>query len=253
MRSERTAEKPSEPPDLARPRPRRSRAEKALQNRQRLLHAAVEVIGRFGYADASVTRIAERAGLAQGTFYLYFDSRQHLFDQLLPEVGEEALAHIREAVADAPDFAAMEERGLRAFFDYVSRNPAYLRVFTEAEVAAPAAYARYTADRTGRFLDALMAARRAGQVTGYTPRELGVLTQVMLAARTYLFREFARREDGVQRPPPEWVVQAYSKFISRALGPPVAPAPVTARTGVRTRGSRRTGGGVSAVKSARSA
>jgi AcrR family transcriptional regulator len=211
-------------------RPRKTRAEKAIENRERLLHAAVEVIGLHGYAGATVTRIAERSGLAQGTFYLYFDSRQDLFDQLLPEVGGEALAYIREAVGDAPDFVTMEARGLKAFFQYVVRNPAFLRVFTEAEVAAPTAYARYTADRTGRFLDALVAARRKGQVSGYTPRELGVLTQVMLAARTYLFHEYASRDAGAIQPPPDWVVDAYVKFIARAIGPAEDDAPRSARS-----------------------
>ncbi len=215
------AEPPTRPPASVRARrPRKTRAEKALENRQRLLHAAVEVIGQHGYAEASVTRIAERAGLAQGTFYLYFESRQELFDQLLPEVGGEALAFIRDAVGDAPDFVTMEARGLRAFFQYVAMHPAYFRVFTEAEVAAPAAYARYTADRTGRFLDTLNAAWRNGEVKGYTRRELGVLTQVMLAARTYLFHEYATRDGDVVTPPPAWVVGAYAKFIARALGGP---------------------------------
>lgn len=201
---------------------RKTRAERAIENRLRLLHAAVEVIGQHGYAEASITRITERAGLAQGTFYLYFESRQHLFDQLLPEVGGEALAFIREAVGVAPDFVTMETDGLRAFFAYVARNPAYFRVFTEAEVAAPVAYAKYTADRTGRFLDSLLAAWRNGEVDGYSRRELAVLTQVMLAARTYLFHEFARRDGDTLRPPPEWVVKAYAKFVARALGGPAA-------------------------------
>ena len=91
-------------------------------------------------------------------------------------------------------------------------------MFTEAEVAAPAAYAKYTADRTGRFLDAIGAARRKGQVVGYSARELGVLTQVMLAARTYLFREYGRGENGEVVAPPDWVVDAYVKFVSRAIG-----------------------------------
>jgi AcrR family transcriptional regulator len=211
------------PARVVRTSPRKTRAEKAIENRGRLLHAAADVIGRYGYADATITRIAERAGLAQGTFYLYFASRQDLFDQLLPEIGGEALSFIREAIADAPDFVTMEARGLRAFFDYVVGNPAYLRVFTEAQVAAPAAYARYTADRTGRFLDAIVAARRKGEIQGYTLRELGVLTQVMLAARTYLFHEYAVQDGDRMLPPPRWVVDAYVKFVTRAIGPESSP------------------------------
>ena len=49
------------------------------------------VVGEQGYAGASIALITQRAGLAQGTFYLYFDSREDLFDQLLPEVGQELL------------------------------------------------------------------------------------------------------------------------------------------------------------------
>ena len=87
-----------------------------------------------------------------------------------------------------------------------------------AAFAAPAAYARYTADRTGRFLDRLVGASRRGEVQGYSRRELAVLTQVMLAARTYLFHEFAKRVDGRLQPPPDWVVRAYAKFVARGLG-----------------------------------
>jgi AcrR family transcriptional regulator len=196
---------------------RRTRAEKAAENRRRLVQAAVEVIGQHGYAEASVARIVERAGLAQGTFYLYFESRQDLFDRLLPEVGGEALAYIRDRVSNAPGFLAMEERGLQAFFDYVLDHPWYFRLFTEAEVAAPRAFASYTADRTGRFLEALSAAWRRGEVKGYSQRELGVLTQVMLAARTYLYQEYGKSPAGPKRLPP-WVVAAYMKFISRGIG-----------------------------------
>ena len=203
---------------------RRTRAQKAIENRQKLLRAAFDVIGEHGYAGASVTRIVERAGVAQGTFYLYFASRQDLFDQLLPEAGIEALAFIRAAITDSPDFVTMEARGLRAFFEYVARQPAYFRVFTEAEVAALAAYAAYTADRTGRFLDRLTAAWRRGEAPGYSRRELGVLTQVMLAARTYLFHEYARVDGGKVAPPPPWVVSAYLKFIRRALAAPAGDA-----------------------------
>jgi AcrR family transcriptional regulator len=198
-------------------KPRKTRAEKAAENRHKLLHAAAEVVGTFGYAEASVARIVERAGLAQGTFYLYFESRQDLFDQLLPEVGGEALAYIRDQVGTSPDFVTMEERGLRAFFAYMVENPSYFRILTEAEVAAPIAYEKYTSNRTGRFLDSITTAWRKGEVKGYTQRELGVLTQVMLASRAYLYQHYAKGPDG-PRPVPEWVIEAYAKFVGRGIG-----------------------------------
>ncbi|GGC60814.1 hypothetical protein GCM10010994_19320 [Chelatococcus reniformis] len=198
---------------------KKTRQEKAAENRLKLLHAAAEVVGALGYTEASVARIVERAGLAHGTFYLYFESRQDLFDQLLPEIGGEALAEIREQLGVPPDFITMEERGLRAFFGYVLKNPAYFRILTEAEAAAPAAYRKYTADRTGRFLDSITTAWRRGEVKGFSQQELGVLTQIMLASRAYLFQHYGKDTDG-PRAVPEWVVSAYVRFVARGLGLP---------------------------------
>ncbi len=197
-------------------KPKKTRAEKAAENRARLIRAAQEVIGEHGYADASVSRIVERANLAQGTFYLYFDSRQDLFDQLLPEVGDEALAYVRDAVAVSKNFVEMEARGLRAFFEYAARNPAFFRVLSEAEVAAPEAHRKYTQKRTNAFVKALTQAWQRGEIAGYERRELGVLAQVMLAARAYLFHEYARTGRGV-RVPPKWVIDAYLRFVAAGI------------------------------------
>jgi AcrR family transcriptional regulator len=209
-----------------------TRAERALENRARLIRAAQEVIGQHGYAEASVSRIVERAGLAQGTFYLYFESRQDLFEQLLPEVGDEALSYIRDAVKGTRGFMAMERKALTAFFEYVCRNPAYFRVFSEAEIAAPTAYLTYTRKRTGSFLRVMATAWRKGEIAGFTKQELGVLTQMMLAARAYLFQEYAKTADGI-RTPPKWVVDAYMKFLTHGLGGSPSAASARKKAGRR--------------------
>ena len=151
---------------------------------------------------------------------------------MLPEVGDEALAYIRDQVGIARDFADREERGLRAFFAYLVQNPSYFRLFTEAEVAAPKAFAAYTANRTGRFLETITAAWRRGEIKGYSERELGVLAQVMLAARTYLYQQYGKTPQGPQ-PLPDWVIGAYMKFVIRGTGGS-APDETTAANAIAT-------------------
>ena len=56
------------------------RAEKAALTRDKLMSSAAVIVGEYGYREASVQRITSHAGIAQGTFYLYFESRQLLFD-----------------------------------------------------------------------------------------------------------------------------------------------------------------------------
>ena len=49
---------------------------KGLETRRRLLDAAEAVFGDLGFPEASIVKIADHAGVAPGTFYLYFDSKR---------------------------------------------------------------------------------------------------------------------------------------------------------------------------------
>lgn len=53
--------------------------------REQILDAAVEVFGSKGYAEATVAGIAAAAGIAKGTFYLYFPSKEEIFTAILAE------------------------------------------------------------------------------------------------------------------------------------------------------------------------
>ena len=52
------------------------------QRRREILEAATEMFGRRGYDVATVQAIAERAGVAAGTVYLYFPSKEAILDAL---------------------------------------------------------------------------------------------------------------------------------------------------------------------------
>jgi len=51
----------------------------AVSRRQQLLDAAVWSFARKGYRGAAISDIIARAGVARGTFYLYFDSKEQIF------------------------------------------------------------------------------------------------------------------------------------------------------------------------------
>jgi AcrR family transcriptional regulator len=58
------------PASSPRTRKRLSRQELAAGARQAIFAAASKVVGQYGYAEASITRITEAAGIAQVTFYM---------------------------------------------------------------------------------------------------------------------------------------------------------------------------------------
>ena len=67
------------------------RARRPEQRRQDLLDAAVHVFTQKGVRDTTVADIAQAAGVAKGTFYLYFDSREHLLAALRALLVDQAI------------------------------------------------------------------------------------------------------------------------------------------------------------------
>ncbi len=68
------------------PRVSADQRDQYLQDRrEEIINAAVEVFGKKGFAGASVSEIARAAGIAKGTVYLYFQSKEEIFTAILVE------------------------------------------------------------------------------------------------------------------------------------------------------------------------
>lgn len=208
--------KKSVPPAPVRPRKRLSREERSADVREAIFDAATRVIRQHGYAGASISRITEAAGFAQGTFYLYFGSRQELFDELLPHAGVAMLDFIRERVRGSRDIYDMEERGFRAFFEYLDANPGFIRVLNEAETAAPLAHRKHFKILADRYLVALERAVKRGEIRNFDRDELETVAYMMMAARSYLYLRYVKGNER-HRKLPEKVVKAYMKIIRGGL------------------------------------
>lgn len=193
-----------------------SRAERNEETRRRLFAAAGKVVGEFGYAEASVSRITAGAGVAQGTFYNHFTSRQELLDQLLPTIGDEMLAFIESRVPAGAGDAQKDVARCEAFFAFLKDCPGYLRILSEAEFFAPTGYHELMATIERGYLRVLQRARRRGSLIAYSDDELEVVVQTLLGARAYLSRHYAYAEGGV-RAVPEHVISAYAKLVTRGL------------------------------------
>ena len=77
------------------------------EKRQRILDAAVAEIARHGYYQTTVAMIARRAGVADGTIYLYFKNK----DELLFSIFDRAMSRfIRQGQAELPDEGGAEQK-----------------------------------------------------------------------------------------------------------------------------------------------
>jgi AcrR family transcriptional regulator len=107
-----------------------SRAEKKAQSRQRILDAARDVFFRDGFMSANLDEVAEKAGVAKGTLYRYFESKADLYVAVLADNGDAFTERMRDA-ASGPDLAALDQLGAlsRFYLEYWVRHPEYFQIF----------------------------------------------------------------------------------------------------------------------------
>ncbi|MDR7385587.1 TetR/AcrR family transcriptional regulator [Promicromonospora iranensis] len=140
---------------------------KGIAKREEILLTALDVIARHGYRGASVKEIADAVGLSQAGLLHHFDSKEHLFVEVLRR---------RDELDTATALAAFAERGvggaLDAFVDVMRSNAEvpglvllYSALAVEAADPAHAAHA-YFRERRGMFRAALSGGIRQMQADG---------------------------------------------------------------------------------------
>ncbi|HET9385403.1 MAG TPA: TetR/AcrR family transcriptional regulator [Gemmatimonadales bacterium] len=65
--------------------------------RQRLIRAALELFTTRGYHDTTTAQIAKKAGIAEGTIYKHFSSKQHLVNELYRAAQRWAIRVVQDA------------------------------------------------------------------------------------------------------------------------------------------------------------
>src|SRR3954451_15700085 len=89
--------------------PRTARGERTLR---KILNAARDEFGEHGFSDSSIVGITNRACVALGTFYTYFDSKEAVFQALVRDMSAKVRDHVVSVFAGDPDTIDGEMRVL---------------------------------------------------------------------------------------------------------------------------------------------
>jgi AcrR family transcriptional regulator len=147
----------------------RALGQRGARTRQRLLEAAELVFTDNGYHDASIVRITDAAGVAMGTFYLYFRSKKEIFDELLRDLNRRVRHAMSEASAEGGTRLEQELLGFKAFFRFTAEHPGLYRVIRQAEFVSPEML-RYHYDKlSAGYVEGLRAAAERGEVGEIDP------------------------------------------------------------------------------------
>jgi AcrR family transcriptional regulator len=116
------------------PMPRRPTKEDVLSAYRRdvLLGAAIRVFGERGFDCATMERIAEEADVAKGTTYLYYDSKQSIYDAALGSGIAELDERTREVIDRAPNFREAISAFMTARAEYFFQHRDFFRMYVAA-------------------------------------------------------------------------------------------------------------------------
>lgn len=136
--------------------------------------AAREVFARRGFADASMEEIAQVAGLAKGTLYLYYESKRELYAAALRAGLVELCEALERAVAAAPSLSGRLEAYVSTKIAHFDEHRDFFRIylaeFGKAACGSTDVDLRDLSRRQSRLLErAIREAVKSGEVRGVAP------------------------------------------------------------------------------------
>lgn len=190
------------------PHPSTARGE---ATRRKLLEAAEAEFGEKGFARSSVAGITRRAGVGQGTFYLYFPSKSDALRELVRHMGHSLRRALAEATAGIDGRLEIERSGLEAFIRFSLSHQNLYRVVMESQFVDEAVYREYYQTLADSYAANLAAAQQRGEVG---PGDAGAQAWALMGIAHFLGLRYAIWE---RRPPPASVMETAFAFIRRGL------------------------------------
>lgn len=192
------------------PRPATARGE---ATRKRLLDAAEIEFGERGFHAASIADITHRAGVAQGTFYLYFPSKEDAMRELVRHMGHELRLALATATAEAPDRLAVERVGFEAFARFCLHHRNLYRIVMESQFVDEAVYRGYYQALAEGYADGLRRAVERGEVRAV---DAEAAAWALMGIAHFVGLRYAIWQD--REPPPE-DLDAVFDLVRRGLEP----------------------------------
>lgn len=189
------------------------------ERRRQLLEAALIAFGKRGFHDTQISHIIQEAQVARGTFYLYFQSKREIFDEIITLISEQVQGVIqpiqKDKILEIPD----QIRGnIERATNLLLENPLYIKIFFSDAVGLDTEFD----DRLRRFYDQVLLKIRKGIEHG---QALGILRdgdpQVLALCLLGTLKETLYHYVlGTYRPPPKKIVQEVYQMVLHAAVKP---------------------------------
>jgi TetR/AcrR family fatty acid metabolism transcriptional regulator len=151
---------------------------------QQIIDAAIRVFARAGYYNSRVSDIAREAGIASGTIYLYFRTKDEILVTLFREKMAAFVAHVRAEIAREPDAVSKIRRLVARHFAVLEDDPDVAEV-VQVELRQGHKFFRgASAHEVSAYFDLITSVLEEGVASGQLRRDLPVkvATKVLFGA-----------------------------------------------------------------------
>ena len=191
--------------------PRTPRGERTLR---KILDAARDEFGERGFSESSIAVITQRAGVALGTFYTYFDSKEAVFQALVRDMSDQVRDYVAPVLKEAADTLDAERRALESFLRFAKSHSQVYRIIDEAEFVDPEGFRDHYETTASRIAARLAAGQKAGDISNdLTGNDLDALAWAIMGANVFLGLKFSVWSNG----DPARVADAASRLLRKGL------------------------------------
>lgn len=100
-----------------------------LETREKLLQSAKELFSKKGYYETKVSDIVEKSGVAQGTFYIYFKSKEEIFLELVKSLHLDLMERLEKYIKIEKDCQSLIKDFVKEFLTEVYNNREIAEIF----------------------------------------------------------------------------------------------------------------------------
>ncbi len=191
--------------------------------RERILDAAIKVFAAEGFYNAKVSQIAQQAGVADGTIYLYFKSKDDLLITLFEDRMERVNANLRDAIDTETSAVARLSASCKLHLELVEQNRDMAEVITVELRQSSKFISEYSNPKFAEFLRTIAGAVVEGQRTGELRTGIDpTCSRARCSARSTKLRWHglsnipeARLVSSSRAPPSSWEICSFDGLAAR--------------------------------------
>lgn len=142
--------------------------------KETILLAAERLMGVKGYFGTSIYDITSKAGYGQGTFYLHFESKGKLLQELVYQANRNLRRTMKDAVTGVEGRLNREVRSFKAFLLFMDVHKELYNIVRESEFVQPETGRFYYERLLTSYISALEEARLKDEIKPIESRDLGV-------------------------------------------------------------------------------